>query len=77
MSVLTCQVLDKLMWFEFCFKIQDKSTVEPLFSGHLRDLPNCPLNRGCLLDRGCKNCTMFVNNQHSMVTLYRGKVECC
>ena len=30
---------------------------------HLRDLPKCPLNRGC------KNCAMFVNDQHSTVTL--------
>ena len=29
-----------------------------LLSGHLRDLPNCPLNRGC------KNYVMFVNDQH-------------
>ena len=39
-----------------------KTTVKPLLSGHLRVLPKCPLNRGC------KNCAMFVNDQHSTVT---------
>ena len=29
------------------------NTVKPLLSGHLSwDLPKCPLNRGCLLNRG-------------------------
>ena len=36
------------------------STVKPLLSRHLRDLPKCPLNRGFLIDRVCKNCAMFV-----------------
>ena len=45
-------------------------TVKPLLSGHLRDLPKCPLNSGCPLNRGCKNFAMFVNDQHSTVTLY-------
>ena len=40
-----------------------------LLSEHVRDLPNCPLNRGCPLNRDCKNCVMFVNDQHSTVTL--------
>ena len=40
------------------------NTVKPLLSGHLRDLPKCPLNRVC------KNCAMFVNDLYSMVTLY-------
>jgi len=44
---------------------------EPLLSGLLRDLPKCPLNRGC------KNCAMFVNDQHLTVTLYCDKVACC
>ena len=40
-----------------------------LLSGLLWDLPNCPLNRGC------KNCVMFVNDQHerllcSVIKLY-------
>ena len=47
------------------------NTVKPLLSRHLRDLPKCPLNRGC------EHCTMFCNDQHSMVTLYCDKVECC
>ena len=46
-------------------------TVKPVLSGHLLDLPKCPLNSGC------KNCAMFVNNQHSTVTLYCDKVEYC
>ena len=48
-----------------------QSTVKTLLSGHLRDLPKCPLNRGC------KNCAMFVKDQHSTVTLYYDKVACC
>ena len=27
-------------------------TVKPLLSGHLQELPKCPLNGGCLLNRG-------------------------
>ena len=27
--------------------------------------------------KGCKNCAMFVNDQHSTVTLYCDKVACC
>ena len=46
-------------------------TVKPLLSGHLQDLPRVPANRGC------ENCTMFVNDQHSTVTLYYDKVACC
>ena len=53
------------------------STVKPLLSGHLRDLPKCPLNRGCPLNGGCKNCAMFVNDQHSTVNLSCDKVACC
>ena len=52
-------------------------TVKPVLSGHLRDLPKCLLNRGCPLNRGFKNCTMFVNDQHLTVTLYSEKVACC
>ena len=51
--------------------LEFRTTVKPLLSGHLRDLPKCPLNRGC------KNCAMFVNDQHSTVTLYCDKVACC
>ena len=36
------------------------STVKPLLSGHLRDFPKCPLNRGCPLNRVCKICAVFV-----------------
>ena len=34
------------------------------------------VNRGCLLNRGFKNCTVFVNDQHLTVTLYCEKVGC-
>ena len=44
--------------------------MKPLLSGHLRELPKCPLNRGSPLNRGFKNCAMFVNDQHLTVTLY-------
>ena len=52
------------------------NTVKPLLRGHLQDLPKCLLKRGCRLNRGCKNCTMFVNNQHSTVPLFCDKVAC-
>ena len=42
--------------------------MKPLLNGHLRDLPKSPLNRGC------KNCAMFVKDEHSTVTLYCGNV---
>ena len=45
------------------------NTVKPLLSGNLQDLPKCLLKRGCRLNRGCKNCTMYVNDQHLTVTL--------
>ena len=51
--------------------------MKPLLSGHLRDLPKCPLNRGSPLNKGCKNCAMFVNDKHSTVTLCCDKVACC
>ena len=35
--------------------LEFRTTVKPLLSGHLWDLPKCPLNRGCQLNRGCKN----------------------
>ena len=38
----------------------NNNTVKPLLSGHVRDLPKCPLNRGCPFDRGCKTCAMSV-----------------
>ena len=51
--------------------MRGSSTGKPLLSRHLWDLLKCPLNTGCLLNRGCKNyCAMFVNDQLSMVTLY-------
>ena len=47
------------------------NTMKPLLSGHNRDLLKYPLNRGC------KSCTMFVNDHHSTVNLYGDKVACC
>ena len=35
--------------------LKELNTVKPPLSGHLRDLPKCPLNRGCSLNGGCKN----------------------
>ena len=49
------------------------NTVKPLLRGHLQDLPKCLLKRGCRLNRGCKNCTMYVNDQHLKVTLFYDK----
>ena len=49
------------------------NTVKPLLSGHLWDLPKCLLKRGCRLNRGRKNCTMYVNDQHLTVTLFYDK----
>ena len=47
-------------------------------SGHLRDLPKCPLNmEGVRLIEVCTNCAMFVNNKLSTVILYCDKVSCC
>ena len=51
--------------------------MKPLLSGLCRDLPKCPLSRGCPRDRGCKNCAVFINDQNSVVTLYCDKVACC
>ena len=44
----------KLKWLLIYdrFSLEIACTVKPLWSGHLRDLPKCPLNRGCLLNRG-------------------------
>ena len=53
------------------------TTVIPLLSGHLRDLPKRSLNRGRPVNKVCKNCAMFVNDQYSTVTLNCDKVACC
>ena len=49
------------------------NTVKPLLSEHLQDLPKCLLKRGCRLNRGRKNYTMYVNDQHLTVTLFYDK----
>ena len=54
--------------------VAESSTVKPLLSGHLRDLPKCRLIEGVRLIEVCKSCAMFVNDQHSTVTLYCDKV---
>ena len=56
---------------------EKSNTVKPLLSGHPRDLPKCPINRGHPLNRVCKNCAMFVDDHYSTVTLYCNKVACC
>ena len=45
-------------------------TVKPLLSGHLRDLPKCPLNRGC------KNCALLrtINFQRLLCTVIKSHV---
>ena len=53
------------------------STVKPLLSGHLRDLPSVLLIESVRLIRVVKNCAMFVKDQHSTVTLHCDKVACC
>ena len=57
-------------------KNADNNTVKPLLSGHLRILPSVRLTQGVHLKKGCKNWAMFVNDQHSTVTLYCD-VACC
>ena len=43
-----------------------QSTVKTLLSGHLRDLPKCPLNRGC------KNCALLkINIQRLRCTMIK------
>ena len=55
--------------FSPCRYLHVSYTVKPE-SRHLRDLPKCPLNKGC------KHCTMFVTDQNSPLTLYCDKVAC-
>ena len=49
------------------------NTVKPLLSGHLRDLPKCPLNRGCPLNKGCKiaQCLLNINIQLLLFTVIK------
>ena len=48
----------------------NNNTVKPPLSGHLWDLPKRPLNRGCPLNRVCKNCAMF-NFQRLLCTVIK------
>ena len=50
-AVWTTTSIRKHWWM----KVNNIQWKKPLLNGHLRDLPKCPLNRGC------KNCAMFVN----------------
>ena len=45
-----------------------QTTVKPLLSGHLRDLPKCLLNKGCPLNGGCKNCVI---KQYCIITVIK------
>ena len=51
-------------------KNNNNNTVKPPLSGHLRDLPKSPLNRGCPLNRVCKNYAMF-NFQRLLCTVIK------
>ena len=54
--------------------LEFRTTVKPLLSGHLPDLPKCPLS---LIEVVKIAQFMFVNDQLSTVTLYCDKVACC
>ena len=36
------------LWYPYVVLNSLQGIVKPLLSGHLRDLPKCPLNRACL-----------------------------
>ena len=42
--------------------------MKPLLSGHLPDLPKCPLNRGCLLVK-IAQCLLTINFQRLLCTV--------
>ena len=42
--------------------------MKPLLSGHLRDLPKCPLNRGCPLVK-IAQCLLTINFQRLLCTV--------
>ena len=50
-----------------------QNTVKPLLSGHLRDLPKCPINRGCPLNGGfllkIAQCLLTINIQHLLCSV--------
>ena len=46
------------------------NTVKPLLSGHLRDLPKCPLDRGRKLNRGLRN-VITINFQHLLCSVIK------
>ena len=53
-------------------KFTYSTTVKRLLSGHLRDLPKCPLNIGCPLNRGFKNYAMLtINIQRLLCTVIK------
>ena len=42
--------------------------MKPVLSGHLRDLPKCPLNRGCPLVK-IAQCLLTINFQRLLCTV--------
>ena len=55
-------------------KVSFKSTVKPLLSGHLHNLPKCRLNRGCPLKRGFLTfvqCLLTMNLQRLLCTVLK------
>ena len=55
-------------------KVSFKSTVKPLLSGHLHNLPKCWLNRGCPLKRGFLTfvqCLLTMNLQRLLCTVLK------
>ena len=50
----------------FKFIFLNLNTVKPLLNRHLRDLPKCPLNRGCLL-----NDLLTINTQRLLCTVIK------
>ena len=55
-------------------QVSFKSTVKPLLSGHLHDLPKCRLNRGCPLNRGLLTivqCLLMMNLQRLLCTVLK------
>ena len=46
-----------------------QNTVKPLLSGHLRDLPKCPINRSFLVK--IAQCLLTINIQHLLCTVIK------
>ena len=50
--------------------------MKPLLSGHPQDLPKCPLNRGCPLDKGFEivKCSLAISIQWFLYTVIKVQV---